>query len=590
MGYFDEKMFINKNITKYEERLESSVTRFLDTTPVHVTYYNINTIVSTTDNGTLNVDRILSDISPIRFNGVRELPMYGIDNISPQLEDMEEGLNYRYEGDGILLPNTVRPKPDDFFTMDTLGKIFIFRVTAFEDTTIKSNSYVRISFMLYAVDEKINRFLEKQTVNWFKCFTDNIGTENKVLIQEDSLDRLVKLQEIYNKVSEYYRMLYFDKRYNSFLYNMEDGYRLYDRLLTRFMIRNHLFSNKDYLSTIVLSEEDDSNDIELEYYRSIFNAIEERDPTYLQHVMYMGRAGTNSESVFYHWRDRNVVTSRTGIGCKHYIRPEVVDLLLNAKSEVDNYQCKRKEYNDSLINQTCEEDGGYIELPDKSARPIKVSTREVPLDPYVIEEETIRLEIDEVDNTFNVVSKGKEPHVIPPIIGSDKVKPSSSGLDMDSLFDDDDDTPELPPVILPEIGTESEIIPIADNVHIKKTPTSTVLVETDGDLVKTEPVDNDLDLIVIKEQHKELDPSKWQIHVDKIRPEYIPPDIPAEGESIIVNIILLYLGGCDMELDDETLNTLSRPHIFMVPNHETFLLTPTLLYILEKIINSITRR
>ena len=66
MGFkFDEKALINNNIFKYEEKLNSAYTRFLETTPTYVTYYNVNPIESTVDLGFSNVEKILGDHSPL---------------------------------------------------------------------------------------------------------------------------------------------------------------------------------------------------------------------------------------------------------------------------------------------------------------------------------------------------------------------------------------------------------------------------------------------------------------------------------------------------------------------------------------------
>ena len=75
MGFkFDEKLLVNNNIFKYEDKLNSAFTRFLETTPTYVTYYNINTIDSTVDLGFSNVDKILGPQSPIRFSEVKKFP------------------------------------------------------------------------------------------------------------------------------------------------------------------------------------------------------------------------------------------------------------------------------------------------------------------------------------------------------------------------------------------------------------------------------------------------------------------------------------------------------------------------------------
>ena len=57
MGSFiSDKTFLNDNIFKYEERLESQYSIFLEETPTFTTYYHINTVESITDSGLLNVE------------------------------------------------------------------------------------------------------------------------------------------------------------------------------------------------------------------------------------------------------------------------------------------------------------------------------------------------------------------------------------------------------------------------------------------------------------------------------------------------------------------------------------------------------
>ena len=76
MGFkFDEKLLINNNIFKYEDKLNSQYTRFLESTPTYVTYYNINSIESTVDLGFSNVDKILGAESPLRYSEVKNLEL-----------------------------------------------------------------------------------------------------------------------------------------------------------------------------------------------------------------------------------------------------------------------------------------------------------------------------------------------------------------------------------------------------------------------------------------------------------------------------------------------------------------------------------
>ena len=146
--FIDEEKIINNNAFVYEEKLNSQYTRFLERPPTFVTYYSINTIESVVDEGFLNVERLLGKNSPIKFNKIEHFPVYGLDMITPDLSEDEEGLTTSYNGDLIILPNTIAPSPNDFFIINHLDKNIIFMVTEVDYDTIKSNIFYKIGFTL----------------------------------------------------------------------------------------------------------------------------------------------------------------------------------------------------------------------------------------------------------------------------------------------------------------------------------------------------------------------------------------------------------------------------------------------------------
>ena len=149
---FDEQNFINNNAFKFEDRLNSQVARFLDKSPTYVTYYHISDIESTVDLGFSNIDGLLGDESPLRFNEIKDFPVYGLDPVQLRLEDMDQGLDTSYEGELLILPNTIKPTPNDFFTINYMSKDFIFMVTGVDYDTVKSNNYYKIDFYVKDID------------------------------------------------------------------------------------------------------------------------------------------------------------------------------------------------------------------------------------------------------------------------------------------------------------------------------------------------------------------------------------------------------------------------------------------------------
>ena len=71
MGFLiNEEKLMEDNIFKFENRLNSQLTRFLDKSPVFVTYYHINVNESTTDEGFRDIESIIGNRSPLRFQKI----------------------------------------------------------------------------------------------------------------------------------------------------------------------------------------------------------------------------------------------------------------------------------------------------------------------------------------------------------------------------------------------------------------------------------------------------------------------------------------------------------------------------------------
>ena len=216
----NEKTFINDNIFKYEKRLESQYSIFTEKTPTFVTYYHINNINSITDSGLLNVDRILGHESPLKYQKIEDFPIYGIDQIKLDLNDDEEGLTSSYDSEGLILPNTIKPLPNDFFTVSYLDESYLFMITTIDYDTIKSNNYYKIGFTLKTISNDSLKNLNDQVLEKYTCVFKNIGTEDNCLIQEDAYNSLQELNSVYDTLVNKYISLFYNKRYNSFLFSL----------------------------------------------------------------------------------------------------------------------------------------------------------------------------------------------------------------------------------------------------------------------------------------------------------------------------------------------------------------------------------
>ena len=340
MGYLlDEKKMINDNIFLYEERLNSQLSRFLEKSPTFVTYYHINDNESTVDLGFQNIERILGPNSPVIFNEIKDFPICGIDQIILSLSDELQGVDSSYEGEAIVLPNTITPYPNDMFTVNYLDQTYLFMVTEVAYDTIKSNNYYKITFTVKSMDQTHIDYLSNQTNDKFHCILDNIGTKEKAIIRSDDLDQLILLNEIYKNIAEYFKLLFFNAKYNSFLFRNNDGIKIYDKYMVEFINKFEIFNEKKNYSTLMLVNEDKSNSLYLEYHNSIYRVIELCDKNLLTNYVYSLAYVSNRYSVFNFYRDRNVRSIILGNGETPYIRSRIIDNIKNSFIDENESVC-----------------------------------------------------------------------------------------------------------------------------------------------------------------------------------------------------------------------------------------------------------
>lgn len=304
MGKFiKESNFLNDNVFAFEERLNSQYTRILDMKATYTTYFHINTENSTTDVGFENIERTIGENSPLKFNEIKEFPLYGIEQMAFNLSQQDEGLTVEYDSEAVILPNTVEPYPNDYFLITYINKPYLFRITSVVLDNIKSNNYYKVGFTLESTNEEAIEALYKQCIGKFTCDINNLGTEYKCIIEDDTYLVVEKIDSIISSLLADYKIVYYKEKYNSFvLLSNEDEkepYFIYDRCLNNFITQHNLYNDKYSPDTILLSNEDDTDDFIFEYNNSFFKRIEEESQKKIKDSYgYMLAFLTNYRSIF----------------------------------------------------------------------------------------------------------------------------------------------------------------------------------------------------------------------------------------------------------------------------------------------------
>lgn len=329
----NEMNAINENAFIYEDRIKSPSARLLDTTQTYTNYFHINNNETTTDAGFIDVEEYLGNRSPVRFGKIENFPIYGLEQIVIQLQEDDIGLDGNYEGEAIILPGTIKPVQNDFFTIPILKDSYVFRVTDIQYDNVMPDNFYKITFKLEYIDSDYIKQLEEQTVDEYVCVLDNYGTEEKCIIEKSCFTKVKEIQNMYQEIIEFYKALFYNERHNVFLGDGEMGRKVYDPLQTEFINKHQLFNEKSNLECLILTDEVEDPQRKLKYAKSMYRLFEIRDLKLLTPFKYTLRDSiTLHESSFYRWHEKRIdvmdIPNHIPSTAKQILSDEFVDAVM----------------------------------------------------------------------------------------------------------------------------------------------------------------------------------------------------------------------------------------------------------------------
>lgn len=240
------QQIVHDNHSVFIDRLHSQYAKFLEKLPTFTYYYHINRTHSKADTGLKNIERLTGPNAPTRYNLIKDFPLFGLEQIQLDLQDEDEmGLDSSYQGEAILLPESILPQVDDYFWLTPVGRHFLFRVTEVAYDTIAHHNYYKITFILREAES--TEFLEElekdQIVKKFQCIYDNYGTQEAWLIEEDSYQVSSMINSFIDRISASYFDYFYNKKYNCLLVKNPNGANyLYDLYVNHFCNEEKIFS------------------------------------------------------------------------------------------------------------------------------------------------------------------------------------------------------------------------------------------------------------------------------------------------------------------------------------------------------------
>lgn len=377
MSYIiNEQKLVEDNVFKYENRINSPLTRFLDKSPTFVTYFHINVNETTVDEGFRDIEDIIGNKSPLRFQKIENFPMYGLEQVILNITESEQGLDTEYSGDCVILPNTIKPLQNDFFMINYVHDSFLFRVTEVQYDNIRPDNFYKISFRFEFLDEEKVEAIDEQVEEKYSCILENIGSENNCIIQDEYLTQLNLIDDMYNDMVNTYKVIFYNDRYNCFLGDSDEGFRLYDPLQTVFMNKHKILNKKNNLSTIILSEGFEDHKRKIKYEKSIYRFFERRDLKLISEFRYhLFPAIYKKDSSFSRWNDQSIQVMDIPIGNDNSTIKELLPPIT-----VNSFK-----YNMPTESK-------YLTLMQKFIRNEELSIYDIPLD---LNDELLKLDANE---------------------------------------------------------------------------------------------------------------------------------------------------------------------------------------------------
>lgn len=269
----DMKVTVDNLTQGIIHRLDSPFYKFTDKHPTVTTFLNVSKEKTTLDQGSKQAYAINGSDSPIRYNLIKNLMLYGLEKIQTDLDVGDFGIEANsIEGEAIVPPNTIIPYVDSFFMINYVTDYYIFRVTRVTTDTLEDGAnFYKMSYMLD--DTGKDRWEEKLTRvhKVFNMVANNIGTQYKSVIQDEEYQFVERMEEVTNTLKRYYKSLFFKNSLQTFIFSYQDSY-FYDPETIEFIIRNGIMKGEEY--TYIDQATSLPDTFCLDYDQSIFKNVE----------------------------------------------------------------------------------------------------------------------------------------------------------------------------------------------------------------------------------------------------------------------------------------------------------------------------
>lgn len=272
---FNEKTMLDGNIFKFEQRLHSHMNKYVENGAILTIYFSQDPNSSTVDRGLQDIEELFGNKAPLRYNEIRDFPLYGFDKANPENTDEQQIEDINVNGSCTILPSSIIPKPMDFFIVKHLKMDAIFEVTNVKYDSMKPDGYYQIDYRLHSTTKETIEKIRKQTLKVKYTDLDAIGSDRNPIIDEEDFILRGKIIQMVNIMISNYRAMFYNELHNCFLYyDHSIGGYIFDMCGNEFMSKHSLMNYENCSSVIVLNSKITDKQFPIRYMNSVYSWLE----------------------------------------------------------------------------------------------------------------------------------------------------------------------------------------------------------------------------------------------------------------------------------------------------------------------------
>ena len=294
-----EKTILKKSVDRYVKAVVKDYSKYFEGSPTYITYYQLNDMATLQDVTLETVNSLVGSSTPNKYKKIDDVVVYSVDALDLSTQIGERGLSTEINGEFVLLPDSIKPKVNDFFVFDYEGlRDHLFRINDVQFDRAAPNKYYRVSYNLYPnnADEILNNVEDEYELEY-----NNIGGEETTIIKKSDARLIEGAKKLIDGIIERYIKMFYDDDIDAFMYN-DGNFRYWSTYLQHFMHQHGIIKKykNDILTEIYIQDIDEfSNPAifkEKTYINSIFRKIELQDPKLTYNNSFMDVLGYNLKS------------------------------------------------------------------------------------------------------------------------------------------------------------------------------------------------------------------------------------------------------------------------------------------------------